>query len=83
MWTTGRHIIELNYGNFSYDFTVSVRHQPYEPFTAVIYETDITDTEWSFDAVGGAGEYQIVATKHDLDSGATWIVDQTLSVTVG
>lgn len=83
MWRPVVHIIELNYGNFSYDFTVSVRHQPYEPFTAVIYETDITDTEWSFDAVGGAGEYQIVATKHDLDSGATWIVDQTLSVTVG
>ena len=83
MWRPVVHIIELNYGNFSYDFTVSVRHQPYEPFTAVIYETDITDTEWSFDAVGGAGEYQIVATKHDLDSGATWIVDQTLLVTVG
>lgn len=83
MWRPVVHIIELNSGNFSYDFTVSVRHQPYEPFTAVIYETDITDTEWSFDAVGGAGEYQIVATKHDLDSGATWIVDQTLLVTVG
>lgn len=83
MWRPVVHIIELNYGNFSYDFTVSVRHQPYEPFTAVIYETDITDTEWSFDAVGGAGEYQISVTKHDLDSGATWIVDQTLLVTVG
>lgn len=83
MWRPVVHIIELNYGNFSYDFTVSVRHQPYEPFTAVIYETDITDTEWSFDAVGGAGEYQIEVTKHDLDSGATWIVDQTLLVTVG
>lgn len=75
------HVEEQVPGNYSYDFTVSVRHNHYEPYTGIIYESN-QSCDWSFKCVDGPGEYLVQIAKHDLDSEMTWYLRQTLEVTL-